>query len=109
VDTFEGEPAPRVTLLQAADLVTPHIAGHSIAGKLRVAHRAVDSLRQALHLPAIGPLESAVDGAVTALSDRELGVFAALDDACRSLQDVPGDFEAIRHRHRRLELFLRSA
>jgi erythronate-4-phosphate dehydrogenase len=34
IDTWEGEPVYRTDLLRKADIVTPHIAGHSFEGKV---------------------------------------------------------------------------
>ncbi len=107
VDTFEGEPKPRTELLETADLVTPHIAGHSIEGKLDVAHRAVTGLRTAFALPPSGTLEDAIAAVVDALAAQDLSPFAALDAAHHALKRAPADFEAIRHGHRRVEHFLR--
>ncbi len=107
VDTFVGEPRPRPELLKAADLATPHIAGHSIEGKLRVAHRAIAGLRRALELPPSGSLAAAISDVLAGLGDRDLTPFAALDAANRALRAEPAQFEAIRHTHRRVEHFLR--
>ncbi len=108
VDTFVGEPRPLAALLQHADLVTPHIAGHSIEGKLRVAHRAVAGLRVALHLPPAGTLATAIADVLACCDDTDLTPFAALDAANQALRAAPQQFEAIRHGHRRVEHFLRT-
>lgn len=108
LDTFATEPRPDPMVIAAADRVTPHIGGHSIEGKLRVAARAVASLRAWADLA--GPLDelAAVAEVVAAVTDGEpLLAFARLDAADRALRactaaDQP--FDAIRHRHRRLEL-----
>ena len=107
LDTFVGEPTPGSALLAGADLVTPHIGGHSILGKLRVAHRAVAGLRAALELPPAGALADAIVEVVAALADRDLAPFTALDAANTALHAAPETFEAIRHNHRRIEHFLR--
>ena len=107
VDTFCDEPAPRADLLQVADRVTPHIAGHSIEGKLRVAHRAVTSLRAALGLPPPGTLADAVTAALRQAGDVSLAPFAALDAAHHALRADPARFELTRHGHLRCEQFLR--
>jgi erythronate-4-phosphate dehydrogenase len=39
IDTWEGEPAYRKDLLARVDLGTPHIAGHSLEGKVRGTHQ----------------------------------------------------------------------
>jgi erythronate-4-phosphate dehydrogenase len=35
LDVWEGEPRPLPALVSAADIATPHVAGHSVEGKLR--------------------------------------------------------------------------
>ncbi len=46
LDTFEHEPHVDSNTLRACDGATPHIAGHSIEGKLKVALGPVNSLRE---------------------------------------------------------------
>jgi erythronate-4-phosphate dehydrogenase len=109
IDTFEAEPHPRPALLEVADVITPHIAGHSIEGKLKVAYRAVASLRAALGMPPPGSLDDAIAERILALQPRDLTAFSALDAACRDLRADPTLFEVIRHRHSRTEQILRPA
>ncbi len=106
VDTFCNEPRPRADLLHAADLATPHLAGHSIEGKLRVAHRAMAGLRTALDLPPSGTLATAIRDVLATLGERDLAAFPALDAANLALKGQPERFEEIRHDHRRIEHFL---
>lgn len=107
VDTFVGEPRPRSEWLRFADLVTPHIAGHSIEGKLRVAHRAVTGLRDAVGLPPPGSLATAIAAQLAGRNYGDLAPFVALDAANQALRADPSKFEVIRHAHRRLEQILR--
>lgn len=106
LDTFIGEPQPATPVIAAADLATPHIAGHSIEGKLRVAHLAVNRLRLALGLGGLPPLEQAVAAAVAASAGCDLDPARQLDAADRALRADPAQFEAIRHAHKRRELAL---
>ena len=103
VDTFVGEPAPLRSLLATADLVTPHIGGHSIEGKLRVAHLAVAGLRRALGVAPPGAWESAARDIVRSLAPRPLDAQTQLDAAAVALKSQPDAFEAIRHAHKRVE------
>lgn len=104
LDTFVGEPHPQQNLLHIADLATPHIGGHSIEGKLRVAHLALTGLRAALGMEPPPPLETAIAQATNAPN---LEPFAQLDRADQMLRHEPQAFESIRHMHRRQELALR--
>ncbi len=108
LDTFVGEPLPRADVIEACDLATPHIAGHSIEGKLRVARRAVAGLRAQFGLPEPGSLEAAVAHVIQALpATVELRPFLRLDGADEALraQVAKGEsFDVVRHHHRRLEL-----
>jgi hypothetical protein len=98
-----------LSLLAAADLVTPHIAGHSAAGKLDVARRALHGLRTALDCPAELDLTAAVaDRLAQAPADMDLSPWAVLDRASRDLRVAtigPGtrDFDHLRHNHVRRE------
>lgn len=109
VDTFCHEPHVDGALLSAANLATPHIAGHSAAGKLDVARRALQSLRATLGCPASLDLAAAVaDRLAQAPADMDLSPWAALDGASRDLQAAtpgPGthDFDHLRHSHLRRE------
>lgn len=50
IDCWEGEPEIDRTLLAAAQIATPHIAGYSAEGKLRATLMAVEALRRHLGL-----------------------------------------------------------
>ncbi len=108
LDTFCAEPRPDHAVVAACDLATPHIAGHSIAGKLDVARRALAGLRRQFGLPALPPLTHAVSEAVQALPAATVpDSFAGLDQAARDFAGYPSDpdcFERLRHSHKRSEL-----
>lgn len=108
LDTFVGEPRPDRQVVASCDRVTPHIGGHSIEGKLRVARRAVRNLRQQMGLPEPGSLADAVAEVVASLpASANLMPFACLDAADRAMReavDQGQSFDSVRHQHRRLEL-----
>jgi erythronate-4-phosphate dehydrogenase len=109
VDTFCHEPHVDVSLVTAANLATPHIAGHSAAGKLDVARRALQGLRAALDCPALLDLTAAVaDRLAHAPAELDLSPWAALDRASRDLKSAgngpaTNDFDHLRHNHLRRE------
>ena len=51
IDTWEGEPAINLELLQAADIATPHIAGYSADGKSNATRMTLEAVCQFLHKP----------------------------------------------------------
>ncbi|MDE6322404.1 MAG: 4-phosphoerythronate dehydrogenase, partial [Muribaculaceae bacterium] len=55
IDTWEGEPSINHTLLQFADIATPHIAGYSMMGKVRATAMALNAFTQHFHLQALAP------------------------------------------------------
>lgn len=106
LDTFAAEPRPRADVVAAADLATPHIAGHTIEGKLRVAALAIQGLRSQLGLGAVD-LDAAIDAARTAAGPTACcDPFAAMDAADRALRQACAagqSFDAARHAHLRSE------
>ncbi len=107
VDTFEHEPRPDASFVAACDLATPHIGGHSIEGKLRVAALPVMAVRACLGLPAAVDLPGAMAAAVDQPhGDRPFArdPLAALDMSSAALKSGPGDFKAHRAAHWRIEL-----
>lgn len=104
VDTWVGEPAISPILLEYVDLATPHIAGHSIAGKLDVARRAMQQLRSRFGLE--GTLD---DGAAVAQEEARhdgdpfLDIAVQLDAVAHALRQSPGAFEKLRHQHKRTQ------
>ncbi len=104
VDTWLGEPVISRILLEHAALATPHIAGHSIAGKLDVAARAVRQLRSRFGLEGELSLSAAVaqeeachgGGPFLAVADQ-------LDGVAQALRRSPEAFEQLRHQHKRTQ------
>ncbi|QEM81144.1 4-phosphoerythronate dehydrogenase PdxB [Halomonas binhaiensis] len=81
LDVWEGEPAIDVQLERRVDLATPHIAGHSLDGKLRGTHQIYQALSRHLGLPArisFGDLTPEPP-----LSRLELGAGLSPDEALR--------------------------
>jgi erythronate-4-phosphate dehydrogenase len=106
LDTFVGEPTPRPAVVAACELATPHIAGHSIEGKLRVAHRAVGGLRAHFGLSPLPPLADAVARVVTGCDRGTMAPATALDAADRALRSCTAQglsFDVCRSAHRRVE------
>ncbi len=113
-DTFANEPSPSRQTVAMADGVSPHVAGHSVAGKLKVAWLPMVQLRAALGLAPACDLEAAVSAARAAVATSQPSpqdAFAVLDAASRQLQHG-ADFRGLRAAHRRFEgglLAVRSA
>lgn len=104
VDTWVGEPQIHRSLVAAAALATPHIAGHSIAGKLDVAFRAVQHLRQTLGISPLSGLQRAVSAEEKLRGGRrQLQISQALDAVAAGLAGYPEQFEALRHQHKRCQ------
>ena len=110
-DVFEGEPSPAPALVEACDLSTPHIAGHSLDGKVNgtdAVYRAACAFLGAQptffaheHLPRVEPHAIAVpEGPVAVMLDEALRPFYDLradDDALRQIVRGPaGGFRAYR-------------
>lgn len=108
VDTFVAEPKPDAAFVLGCDLATPHIGGHSVEGKFRVARIAVATLCDRLGLPPPGTLADAVENfCELAQQNQPLAGFEGLDRVAAQMREVAlrGDsFETIRHEHRRFEL-----
>jgi phosphoglycerate dehydrogenase-like enzyme len=115
IDTWKSEPRPQLDVILACDLATPHIAGHSIEGKLQVAARSVAGLRTFVGLPADAvDLATAVRESVQIRgAHAALEPFAALDRATAAFHGTAalrqsGQVEASlfrtqRHDHARVE------
>jgi len=80
LDVFPGEPAVDPALVAAADIATPHVAGHALDGKLLGTQMVYDALcawlgrpatwRHESHLPDAGEFSiPALDGLSTAMED----------------------------------------
>lgn len=111
-DVFVGEPTPDPALVAIADLATPHIAGHSAEGKVRVAGLALAPWLRQLRgeSDAIDTSASCLEARAAVAPNCGLGVaapFAALDAAdvaMRSLAAAGASFRPLRARHQRCEL-----
>ncbi len=109
LDVFVAEPSPDPAIVDGADLVTPHIAGHSIEGKLRVGALAIAALRRDLGLSDasvdFASAVTAVAGSARAASAplQAFEVLDATDKALRVACAGDGDFTALRGRHLRSE------
>ncbi len=106
VDTFQREPRPEIA--GHCDLATPHIAGHSMEGRLRVGWLAIDGLRRGLGLPCLPSLTNSIAslrGAISATGQQHRPA-SALDATSNLLAELEqgADFSAIRSAHSRLEM-----
>lgn len=95
VDCWEGEPAIDLRLLEAATIATPHIAGYSLAGKMRASVMAVDALADFFNRPRIdlGLDVPPVPASVT-VSEMLASYDPLVDTAI--LRERPADFESLR-------------
>ena len=95
VDCWEGEPAIDLRLLGVADIATPHIAGYSLAGKMRASVMAVDALADHFNVPRIdlGLDLPPVPDSVTV--PEMLASYNPLVDTA-ILKENPADFESLR-------------
>lgn len=100
LDTFDAEPRVDPGVVAACDLATPHIAGHSIEGKLDVAWRAMTGLRGTFGLPPLAPLADAVADRLRG-RDAVPGAFDGLDAVAAALHAECVRFETLRHAHAR--------
>ena len=109
LDVFPGEP-DRIspTLIQTADVVTPHIAGYSLEGKANATaavvqalaeHFGIDELKDfhpATGLPSTIAFPLSRDEQLTACLLTSLFPFLSLD---RSLRENPSAFEELRNNY----------
>lgn len=107
IDTWEGEPDIRLSLLRKTFIGTPHIAGYSADGKANATRMALEALecwekeRGIFREPAIGDIEimdtiaySALgrSGASGEVPANPLSLYNPLDDSLR-LKQSPEQFE----------------
>ncbi len=95
VDCWEGEPAIDRRLLDVATIATPHIAGYSLAGKMRASVMAVDALADHFNMPRIGLGLDLPSVPETVTVPEMLATYDPLVDTT-ILRQNPGDFEALR-------------
>ncbi|WP_111412503.1 4-phosphoerythronate dehydrogenase PdxB [Billgrantia lactosivorans] len=103
LDVWEGEPAIDPALRDLAELATPHIAGHSLDGKLRGTHQIYAALCHHLGLPArlgLGDLLPAPPVSRLAL-EGGLSQDEALRLCLRTVYDVRRDHDSLLRESRR--------
>ncbi len=89
IDCWEGEPLIDRTLLTAAEIATPHIAGYSLQGKQRASLMVLNEFRSFIGLPPIS--DPSIKG------DRN-AVYDIMADT-HALRSAPGDFEKLRNNY----------
>ncbi|WP_163558825.1 4-phosphoerythronate dehydrogenase PdxB [Halomonas sp. NO4] len=103
LDVWEGEPAIDPALRDLATIATPHIAGHSLDGKLRGTYQVYRALCEAVGLPARRALGALLPTpAVSGLRlEGGLAPEAALALCARAVYDVRRDHDSLlREQHR---------
>lgn len=107
VDVWEGEPRFNHHLLEAADIVTPHIAGYSRDGKIRATQMVLDALSAHFGLPQLkanAPVPCLVPEKVTeghikasydilADSDMMRRAMAKSDDTARTFESLRDNYK----------------
>lgn len=97
LDVFEDEPAIDEALWRLADIATPHIAGHSLDGKLRGTHQVYRAAMAHFGLPMrVGLADLAPPPALPSLSlDVGLSPWEALRLCVRACYDVRRDHDGL--------------
>ncbi|UYG05231.1 4-phosphoerythronate dehydrogenase PdxB [Halomonas sp. LR3S48] len=103
LDVWEGEPGIDPALRDLASLATPHIAGHSLDGKLRGTHQVYTALYRHLGLPARLGLDDLLPQ--PPLSQLRLEGRLEADEALRlclrAVYDVRRDHDSLQRESRR--------
>lgn len=98
IDTWEGEPAISLQLLDLADIATPHIAGYSLNGKIRASKMAVNAICEHFGVPYrfMPPIP---DGAAEHITPE--AIISSYDPAAdtAALRLHPEDFERQRNQY----------
>lgn len=104
LDVWEGEPAIDPALRDLAAIATPHIAGHSLDGKLRGTHQIYTALSRHLGLPARLELNDLLPRPPVARLALEggLGAEETLRLCLRAVYDVRRDHDSLLRESRRL-------
>ncbi|NIC07779.1 4-phosphoerythronate dehydrogenase PdxB [Billgrantia bachuensis] len=104
LDVWEGEPGIDPALRDLASLATPHIAGHSLDGKLRGTHQIYTALSRDLGLPTRLALTDLLpDPPVSRLAlQGGLTPDEALRLCLRTVYDVRRDHDSLQRESRRL-------
>ncbi|WP_104202458.1 4-phosphoerythronate dehydrogenase PdxB [Billgrantia saliphila] len=103
LDVWENEPDIDPTLRGLAELATPHIAGHSLDGKLRGTHQVYTALSRCLGLPARLALTDLLPAPPVSLLALQGGLAPeeALRLCLRTVYDVRRDHDSLlRESHR---------
>ncbi len=99
IDTWEGEPAISLPLLERVKIATPHIAGYSYEGKVRATTMILDELCRYFNLPTVHP--DVPTPAATPTAVRITNVMKSynpmIDD--ENLRSNPSSFEALRNHY----------
>jgi erythronate-4-phosphate dehydrogenase len=61
LDVWEGEPAPRPSLIRRASVATPHVAGYSFDGKVRGTLMLAEAFAEAMGEPPLWDAEVALE------------------------------------------------
>ena len=97
LDVWENEPYPDLELLTLCDLATPHIAGHSIEGKLRGTYQLYQKLTELYQWPTLIefkrflPETQLKPSKLTQLPDQK-----KLLDLCQTVYDISHDDQRFR-------------
>ena len=106
LDVWENEPYPDLELLALCDLATPHIAGHSIEGKLRGTYQLYQKLTELYQWPTLIEFNSLLPTTTfkpvtqTRLPDQK-----KLLDLCQTLYDISDDDRKFREHMQQNEGF----
>lgn len=93
IDCWEGEPKLNINLLQRTDIATFHIAGYSIAGKMRASEMCLEAFCKFFSLPIL----SINKKAVPLQGDSVAGWLKRLTAL---LKNQPQDFEQLRKQYK---------
>tara|TARA_B100000315_G_C14591349_1_gene596028 strand:+ start:2406 stop:3551 length:1146 start_codon:yes stop_codon:yes gene_type:complete len=93
LDVFEGEPAVRPDLLRAVTLATPHIAGHSIDGKMAGTRMAYEAVREFLGNGAEWNSENFASfaGGIDITISSDMDIHDALTHVVHTVYDIRDD------------------
>ncbi|WP_136253840.1 4-phosphoerythronate dehydrogenase PdxB [Onishia niordana] len=102
LDVFENEPAIDEPLFRLADIATPHIAGHSLDGKLRGTHQVYRAAMEHLGLPVRVALSDLAPPPPlpSLILDAGLTPWEALRLCVRACYDVRRDHDGLRRYQR---------
>lgn len=98
LDVFAGEPRIDRALCDAADLVTPHIAGYSVEGKVGGTFQVAEAFRKFFSLPppALPEWPAPASDILSWPAGADLSDEAFLADCARAAYDIAGDDRRLR-------------